>query len=85
MDRDLSIALVSAALVLLMGYGLRNVLRTGETMLIYTRIRREDAPGDFWGVVGTASLIIASLAILSAVYFFRWISKVSGDEIEDGD
>jgi hypothetical protein len=48
-----------------MTYGLWNVVKTGETMLVLTRIRRAEAPQDFWGVVGIAAVCIAGLAILS--------------------
>jgi hypothetical protein len=64
-SRDLQIALVSAALVIVMTYGLWNVIKTGETMLVLTRIRRAEAPQDFWGVVGIAAVCIAGLATLS--------------------
>jgi hypothetical protein len=57
--------IVSAALVIVMTYGLWNVIKTGETMLVLTRIRRAEAPQDFWGVVGIAAVCIAGLAILS--------------------
>jgi len=74
-SRELEIAVVSAALVVLMAYGLRNVIKTGETMLVLTRIRRADAPQDFWGVVGLAALCIGGLAVLSIVYLFRWVAR----------
>ena len=75
MTRELEIALVSGALVAVMTYGLWNVIKIGETMLVLTRIRRVDAPQDFWGVVGLAAAFIGALAVLSIVYVYRWATS----------
>ena len=72
---ELQIALVSAALVVGMTYGLWTVIKTGETMLVLTRIRKAEAPQDFWGVVGIVALCVGALAILSIVYLFKWAAS----------
>jgi hypothetical protein len=75
MDRALSIALLCAALAAVGSYGLLNVVRTGETMLVLTPIRRKDSPIEFWAFVGMAAAVLAAAAVTSAVYFVRWISQ----------
>jgi hypothetical protein len=72
-DRALSIALLCAAFAAVAGYCLRDVVRTGETMLVQTPVRRIDSPGDFWAIVGFVAVLIGAAAIASVVYFVEWI------------
>jgi hypothetical protein len=75
MDRNLEIALVSAALVVAMGYGISQRLLEGYTAIKRTTIRRVDEPKAFWLIIGTLILTTMALATLSVVYFARWTSN----------
>ena len=70
MDRQLQIALVSAALALAWGYALRLQLR-GTRLL---PISRQDMPGLFWCVMIVLAVVEAGFVALAIMSFGGWVS-----------
>jgi len=75
MDRNLAIALVSAALVFAMGYGIGRRIFEGYTAIQFVPIRRANDPKTFRLIIGVLIMATTALAALSAVFFARWISN----------
>ena len=51
MDRNLTIALLFAALAVVWGYSLFLRLREGYVQLFYRNVCRKDEPGAYWALV----------------------------------
>jgi hypothetical protein len=73
MDRNLQIALVSSALAVVWGYGLRQRLRIGDTQIQFKMIYRRDNPGTFWTIMIFVGIIEVAFVGMAVTYFAAWL------------
>jgi hypothetical protein len=73
MDRNLQIALVSGALAILWGYGLRERLKRGDTQVQFKWITRRDHPGAFWSLMIVIATVEAAFIGMAVTYLAAWL------------
>ena len=70
LDRQSEMALLSAALVGLVGYALQNLLHTGEFHLAFIAVRKKEQPALFWIIAILVGLLEASLVAFCILGLF---------------